>query len=61
MYSNMDSNGNTLSVLEEALGHKVRRRKCWKKYLCCCFYPKIKVKINSNPIYIDPDECLLRD
>ena len=60
MYSNMDSNGNTLSVLEEALGHKVRRRKCWKKRICCCFYPKKKVNINSNVITYErePSEYL---
>jgi len=40
MYSNMDSEGYTLSVLEELLGEKVRRRVWWKKYCCCCFYKK---------------------
>ena len=50
MYSNMDSAGETISVLEELLNEKERRRKCWKKHLCCCFYPKKRVKINSNAI-----------
>lgn len=50
MYSNMDSNGETISVLEELLNEKTRRRKCWKKRICCCFYPKKQVKINSNDI-----------
>ena len=31
----MDSDGNTLSVLEELLNEKVRRRKFWKKYCSC--------------------------
>lgn len=50
MYSNMDSNGETISVLEKLLGEKEQRRICWKKYLCCCFYKKKQVKINSNAI-----------
>jgi hypothetical protein len=50
MYSNMDSAGETISVLEELLNEKERRRKCWKKHLCCCFYPKKRVKINSTAI-----------
>lgn len=59
MYSNMDSNGETISVLEELLNEKVRRRKCWKKRICCCFYPKKQVKINSNAIVYDGRaECM---
>jgi len=40
MYSNMDSDGNTLSVIEELLGERVRRRTFFQKYFCCCFFPK---------------------
>ncbi len=59
IFSNMDSAGQTISVLEEILQEKVRRRKFYQKYICCCFYPTKKVKINSAPIYIDPNgECL---
>ena len=60
MYSNMDSNGETISVLEELLNEKTRRRKCWKKHMCCCFYKKKKVNINSNAIVYDrqPSEYL---
>jgi hypothetical protein len=50
----MDSAGETISVLEELLNEKERRRKFYQKYFCCCFFKK-KVKINSAPIYIDPN------
>jgi hypothetical protein len=40
IYSNMGSDGIVLSVIEESLGHKVRRRKFWQKYICCWYYPK---------------------
>lgn len=43
----MDSDGNCLSVLEEALGEKVRRRSFYQKYLCCCFYPRKKVSFTG--------------
>jgi len=49
----MDSNGETISVLEKLLGEKEQRRICWKKRLCCCFYPKKQVKINSTAIVYD--------
>ena len=57
----MDSNGETISVLEELLNEKTRRRKWWKKYLCCCFYPKLKVDFRSTESIIpikpaDPNE-----
>lgn len=51
----MDSAGETISVLEELLQEKERRRKFYQKYICCCFFKKRKVKINSAPIYIDPN------
>jgi len=54
IFSNMDSAGETISVLEELLKEKERRRKFYQKYICCCFF-KRKVKINSAPIYIDPN------
>jgi len=40
MYSNMDSDGNTISVIEELLGERVRRRTFFHKYFCCLFFPK---------------------
>jgi hypothetical protein len=49
----MDSDGETISVLEKLLGEKERRRKCWKKHLCCCFYKTKQVKINSTAIVYD--------
>ena len=48
-YSNMGSDGVILSVMEESLGYKVRKRKFWQKYLCCCFYP-IKKDTMETPI-----------
>jgi|AOAMet11_17_M020_2_1038521.scaffolds.fasta_scaffold18067_2 hypothetical protein len=39
-YSNMGSDGIILSVIEESLGLKLRRRKFWQKYICCWCYPK---------------------
>lgn len=39
-YSNMDSDGNMLSVIEEALNERVRRRTFFQKYICCCLFPK---------------------
>ncbi len=55
IFSNMDSAGETISVLEELLKEKERRRKFYQKYICCCFFKKRAVKINSAPIYIDPN------
>lgn len=54
IFSNMDSAGETISVLEELLNEKERRRTFYQKYICCCLF-KRKVKINSAPIYIDPN------
>ena len=54
IFSNMDSAGETISVLEELLKEKERRRTFYQKYICCCLF-KRKVKINSAPIYIDPN------
>lgn len=34
----MDSDGNAISVLEEALGEKRPARSIWEKYICCCIY-----------------------
>lgn len=36
----MDSDGNVLSVIEEALNERVRRRTFFQKYICCCLFPK---------------------
>jgi len=48
-YSNMGSDGVIISVMEEILGYKVRKRKYWQKYLCCCFYPS-KKSTTETPI-----------
>jgi hypothetical protein len=42
MYSNMDSDGNCLSVLEEALGEKVRRQSFTKNIYAVVFIQKRK-------------------
>tara|TARA_R110002153_G_scaffold265213_2_gene427641 strand:+ start:473 stop:607 length:135 start_codon:yes stop_codon:yes gene_type:complete len=39
----MDSDGNAISVLEEALGEKRPARSIWEKYFCCCFYSKLLI------------------
>ena len=57
----MDSAGETISVLEELLGEKVRRRKFYQKYLCCCFFPKKQVLFRPtesiiSTTYQDPNQ-----
>jgi|AntAceMinimDraft_16_1070373.scaffolds.fasta_scaffold12679_3 hypothetical protein len=43
MYSNMDSAGNAISVLEELLKEKRTARGIFEKYICCCFYPTYSI------------------